>query len=110
MHCECKVNQAGRPKAITAAVALGLIAAPLLGAALFLRSGRECNACHAAAASADPRPPGDLDWSGVAASKLDGSRFAMTDLAGRPAILYFWATWCPQCRVQRDVLNELGGE
>ena len=25
--------------------------------------------------------------------RLDGTRVALTDLAGRPALLYFWATW-----------------
>ncbi len=24
---------------------------------------------------------------------LDGARLALTDLGGRPALLYFWATW-----------------
>lgn len=24
---------------------------------------------------------------------LDGQRYALADLAGRPALLYFWATW-----------------
>jgi hypothetical protein len=24
---------------------------------------------------------------------IDGGRLALTDLAGRPALLYFWATW-----------------
>jgi thiol-disulfide isomerase/thioredoxin len=28
---------------------------------------------------------------------MDGQRFALADLAGRPALLYFWATWCPYC-------------
>ena len=28
-----------------------------------------------------------------ALSSLDGRRVALADLAGRPALLYFWATW-----------------
>ena len=28
-----------------------------------------------------------------ALESLDGKRVALTDLAGRPALLYFWATW-----------------
>lgn len=111
MNCACNLDQARRPRAATAAVALGVLVAPLLGAVLYLRSSGECNACHEAAASAEPRLPGDLDeWSRAAASTLDGSRIAMTELVGKPVVLYFWATWCPQCRVQRDVLTKLAGE
>ena len=28
-----------------------------------------------------------------ALESLDGKRVALTDLGGRPALLYFWATW-----------------
>jgi cytochrome oxidase Cu insertion factor (SCO1/SenC/PrrC family) len=28
-----------------------------------------------------------------ALESLDGRRVALADLAGRPALLYFWATW-----------------
>jgi hypothetical protein len=28
-----------------------------------------------------------------ALASLDGRRVALADLAGRPALLYFWATW-----------------
>lgn len=28
-----------------------------------------------------------------ALESLDGKRVALADLAGRPALLYFWATW-----------------
>ncbi len=111
MNCACDVNSGRWRKTVNPVVALAILAAPLLGAVLYLRSGGECNACHAAAASADPPPSGDLPgWSLVSASRLDGSRFEMVELGGKPAVLYFWATWCPQCRVQRDVLNKLGGE
>ena len=24
---------------------------------------------------------------------------------GKPAIIFFWATWCPHCRVQLDMIN-----
>jgi thiol-disulfide isomerase/thioredoxin len=28
---------------------------------------------------------------------FDGRTVGLADLAGRPALLYFWATWCPYC-------------
>lgn len=110
MSCACSLNLSRRAKEITAAVVLALIAAPLLGAALFAHSGRERDSCHAAVAAVDALPAHELDgWSRATVSSLDGSRFAMTDLVGRPAVLYFWATWCPQCKVQREVLTSLAG-
>lgn len=35
-----------------------------------------------------------------AAQTLDGRTFSGTSLVGRPAVLWFWAPWCPLC--QRD--------
>ena len=29
---------------------------------------------------------------------VDGSAFDGATLAGRPAVLWFWAAWCPRCR------------
>lgn len=29
---------------------------------------------------------------------LDGTTVSLSDFRGRPAIVYFWATWCPYCR------------
>ncbi len=49
-------------------------------------------------------------WSRLSATRLDGTPFALSELVGKPAILDFWATWCPPCRTQRDVLHKLAGE
>jgi cytochrome c biogenesis protein CcmG/thiol:disulfide interchange protein DsbE len=36
---------------------------------------------------------------------LDGTVFASSSLAGRPAVINFWASWCiPQCVVEHPVL------
>ncbi|MEV6527337.1 redoxin domain-containing protein [Longispora sp. NPDC051575] len=32
------------------------------------------------------------------AKSLDGKEFAGASLAGKPAVLWFWAPWCPKCR------------
>lgn len=32
---------------------------------------------------------------------MDGSRFAVADNSGKPVLLYFWATWCPICELQK---------
>jgi len=39
-------------------------------------------------------------------SDLEGQRMDMQPLrAGQPAILFFWATWCPHCRTQLRELS-----
>ncbi len=109
--CGCNLNQTGRSGAMGSFVALAILTAPVLGAVMYLRSDRESLAGHGAVSTADIGSPAESgDWSRLATSKLDGSRFAMANLSGKPAVLYFWATWCPQCRVQREVLNTLSRE
>ena len=111
MSCGCNVNQAGRSRALSPVVALAIFAAPVLGAVMYLRSESDFDAGHGAVSAPDlGSPAASGDWNELATSTLDGSSFAMADLTGKPAILYFWATWCPQCRVQREVLNTLSRE
>ena len=31
----------------------------------------------------------------------------LSNLAGKPAILFFWTTWCPYCRKEIKVLNQM---
>lgn len=38
--------------------------------------------------------------------QLDGSRFALSDVKGRPIILNFWATWCPPCIREMPALQK----
>ncbi|CAG0963423.1 Soluble secreted antigen MPT53 [Gammaproteobacteria bacterium] len=34
----------------------------------------------------------------IAGQTLDGVGFDLARLRGRPAVVYFWASWCPICR------------
>jgi thiol-disulfide isomerase/thioredoxin len=46
----------------------------------------------------------DYDFAGTT---LDGERFDGTRLEGKPAVLWFWAPWCPTCRAQIDGVSRL---
>lgn len=46
----------------------------------------------------DPAPDFALE-------SLDGSRIAFSEFrASQPAIIFFWATWCPHCRTELQTL------
>jgi peroxiredoxin len=36
------------------------------------------------------------------APKVGGGSFDGASLAGKPAVLWFWAAWCPRCRAKAD--------
>jgi len=38
---------------------------------------------------------------------LDGSTLKGGDLAGKPTLVVFWATWCPTCRKELPQLEQL---
>lgn len=40
-------------------------------------------------------------------TRLDGSTFDGRSLAGRAAVLWFWAPWCPTCRAQSPTVAEV---
>jgi peroxiredoxin len=46
---------------------------------------------------------------GFSAQLLDGRPVALADYSGRPVLLYFWATWCPVCRLERGAVESLAG-
>ncbi|MFH8694505.1 redoxin family protein [Streptomyces chartreusis] len=43
--------------------------------------------------------PEALNFTGTT---VDGKPFDAKSLAGKPAVLWFWAPWCPKCRAQAD--------
>jgi thiol-disulfide isomerase/thioredoxin len=46
----------------------------------------------------------DYDFTGTT---LDGETFDGRNLEGRPAVLWFWAPWCPTCRAQSSNVSDL---
>ncbi|MBD8870421.1 TlpA family protein disulfide reductase [Nocardioides donggukensis] len=49
-------------------------------------------------------PARDLDF---ASQTVAGESFDGTTLAGKPAVLWFWAPWCPTCRAQIEGVGTL---
>jgi thiol-disulfide isomerase/thioredoxin len=74
----------------------------VLGAALLLAG---CGTAMQESAST----PGAAEASHLAFSgeTLDGTSFDGAQLAGKPAVLWFWAPWCPTCRAQAAGVSRL---
>lgn len=49
----------------------------------------------------------DYDFT---ATTLDGEAFSGASLEDRPAVLWFWAPWCPTCRAQSGAVSRLSEE
>ncbi len=49
----------------------------------------------------------DFEFTGTT---LDGDPFEGTALEGKPAVLWFWAPWCPTCRAQSANVSQLADE
>lgn len=41
------------------------------------------------------------------ATTLDGQAFELSRLRGRPAVIYFWAEWCPICRSMQHSIGSV---
>ncbi|HEX6076920.1 MAG TPA: redoxin domain-containing protein [Micromonosporaceae bacterium] len=53
-----------------------------------------------------PAATGTVDYDFTSAT-LDGGTFDGRSLAGKPAVLWFWAPWCPTCLGQAPHVNAL---
>lgn len=67
--------------------------------------------CGSQTAPASDRPDvigtgkiADYDFTGTT---VDGDTFDGHSLEGKPAVLWFWAPWCPTCRAQSVTVAEL---
>lgn len=59
------------------------------------------------ASTVSPRPaptvPEQLRFTG---QTVDGKEFSGDSLAGKPAVLWFWAPWCPKCQAEAPTIAE----
>jgi peroxiredoxin len=54
-------------------------------------------------AARGPAPP-------LAAVQTDGRGVDVRNLQGRPALVYFWAAWCPVCTAQQSAIDGVLGD
>lgn len=77
----------------------------LLGAVLLLSgcgsSGEQAADTPTAGSSSDTA---NLSFT---SNTLDGSSFDGAQIAGKPAVLWFWAPWCPTCHAQAPAVSSL---
>jgi thiol-disulfide isomerase/thioredoxin len=45
-----------------------------------------------------------------AGTTIAGEPFALAALQGRPAVVHFWATWCPVCELEQGMIDALAEE
>jgi thiol-disulfide isomerase/thioredoxin len=88
-----------------------LAAAALIIAACASQSGSKPSAAPAAGsvAAASQLPagksvPAQLQFT---AKTLDGQDFSGQSLLGKPAVLWFWAPWCPVCQREAPMVGQV---
>ena len=47
---------------------------------------------------------------GLAVTAVDGRRIDLASLRGRPVVVNFFESWCPQCREEQPALNRVADE
>ncbi|GAA0559498.1 protein disulfide oxidoreductase [Paractinoplanes ferrugineus] len=90
-----------------ALVALGVAAGCSAPAAAPPASVPITPALSSSAGPANQVVPATLKFTG---KTLDGASFDAATLAGKPAILWFWAPWCATCASEAQSISDLADE
>lgn len=53
----------------------------------------------------DSAPQQESDTLAFTAKTIDGAQFDGKSLAGKPAVLWFWAPWCPTCQMEAPTIE-----
>ena len=46
----------------------------------------------------------------INAATLDGQRFSLQQFRGGPAVVHFWASWCPVCELEQGMVQGFAAE
>lgn len=97
---------------LKSALALVFFIALLVGGALFVTSFAQAGSSpasgHVTARSAvSPQPVRAPDFS---VTDLDGLVHRLSDSHEKPMVLYFFASWCPNCRNDLDAVDRVYGD
>lgn len=46
----------------------------------------------------------------IEATTLEGTAFSLQQLRGSPAVVHFWASWCPVCELEQGMVQGLAAE
>ncbi len=46
----------------------------------------------------------------ISASTIQGKAFELQTLHGQPAVIHFWANWCPICELEQGTINTLAAD
>lgn len=46
----------------------------------------------------------------INAATLDGQRFSLQQFRGQPALVHFWASWCPVCELEQGMVHGIAAE
>ncbi|GAA1403425.1 redoxin domain-containing protein [Catellatospora coxensis] len=71
-------------------------------------SGSVTTSASPASPAPDPGGTGETPQTlRFTATTVDGKTFDAAALAGKPAVLWFWAAWCPRCRGDAAEIRDL---
>lgn len=84
------------------------IVSGLLVLALVTLSGCGTTASPSTGAGGEGEGTGRTADYSFTGTTLEGERFDGASLEGKPAVLWFWAPWCPTCRSQISTVSGLG--
>ncbi len=48
--------------------------------------------------------------SAIDTTTIEGQHFSLHQYRGKPAVVHFWATWCPICELEQGMVNRLASE